>query len=53
LIDLNLKYTLVYAPMCCGAYYDDGWFFFLCHVQLNSFQQNFEAPDDDHIDRNM
>jgi hypothetical protein len=24
LIDLNLKYTLVYAPMCCGAYYDDG-----------------------------
>jgi hypothetical protein len=40
-VSSNPKYTLVYAPMCCGAFYGDRWFFLLCRVQL--FQQKFRS----------
>jgi hypothetical protein len=34
-VSSNPKYTLIYAPMCYGAFYSDGWFFLSCRVQLH------------------
>jgi hypothetical protein len=41
---LKPKYTLVYAPMCCGASYGDGYS--SCRVVCNCY-------DDDRIGWNM
>jgi hypothetical protein len=44
-VSSNHKYTFVYVPMCCG--------FVVMGDSCRVVCSNFEAPDDDHIGRNM